>query len=131
MGVTAIVGGGSNGPLSAESAANPETLNGTLTLDAGSSTAPSAPVLTPAFANGTAAQLSDTTRDYMVYLTVTTSGTATSVTIGPTSAASAATVMGSAAATAGQVISFRLPAGWYVKWAGTTTAIADQAAIGC
>jgi hypothetical protein len=39
--------------------------------------------------------------------------------------------MGSAAATAGQVITFRLPAGWYFKWAGTTTAIADQAAVGC
>jgi hypothetical protein len=66
----------------------------------------------------------------MVYLNVTTSGTATSVTIGPTSAASAVTIMASAAATAGQVISFRLPAGWYVKWTGTTTVLA-QAAIGC
>ena len=70
----------------------------------GTSTAVSAPVLTPAFAASTAAQLSDTSRDYMVYLTVTTSGTATTVTIGPTSAASAVTIMGSAAATAGQVI---------------------------
>lgn len=98
---------------------------------AGTSTAPSAPVLTPAFATTVAAQLADTTRDYMVYLTVTTSGTATSVTIGPTAAANAATIMGSAPATAGQVISFRLPAGWFVKWAGTTTAIATQTAVGC
>lgn len=97
----------------------------------GTSTAVSAPVLTPAFAAGTAAQLADTTRDYMVYLTVTTAGTATSVKIGPTSSANAVTIMGSAAATAGQVISFRLPAGWYVLWAGTTTAIADQSAVGC
>jgi hypothetical protein len=39
--------------------------------------------------------------------------------------------MASAAATAGQVISFRLPAGWYFKWAGTTTAIGGQVAVGC
>lgn len=97
----------------------------------GTATAASAPAITPAFSSGVAAQLSDTTRDYMVYLTVTTSGTATTVTIGPTSSANTATIMGSAAATAGQVISFRVPAGWYVKWTGTTTAIADQAAVGC
>lgn len=98
----------------------------------GTSTAVSAPVLTALGAvSGTGIQLADLTRDYMVYLTVTTSGTATSVTIGHTSAASDATVMGSAAATAGQVISFRLPAGWYFKWGGTTTAIADQVAVGC
>jgi hypothetical protein len=98
----------------------------------GTSTAVSAPVLTSLGAvSGTALQLSDLTRDYTVYLTVTTSGTATSVTIGPTSAASAATVMASAAATAGQVITFRLPAGWYFKWAGTTTAISGQTAVGC
>jgi hypothetical protein len=108
------------------------TVTGLLTLNGGTDTAGSAPVIAaPAFANGTAAQLSDLTRDYMVYLTVTTSGTATSVTIGHTSAASDVTIMGSAAATAGQVISFRLPAGWYAKWAGTTTAIADQSAVGC
>lgn len=116
-------------PLSAgESIA---TFGEVVNANAGTSSAGSAPVLTPAFASGTAAQLSDTSRDYMIYLTVTTSGTATSVTIGPTSAASAATVMASAAATAGQVISFRLPAGWYVKWAGVTTAIAGQSAVGC
>jgi hypothetical protein len=99
-------------------------------LLAGTSTAASAPVLTPTFASGTASQLSDTTRDYMVYLNVTTSGTATSVTIGPTSAGNTVSIMASAAATAGQVIAFRLPAGWYVKWTGTTTVLA-QAAIGC
>ena len=112
-------------PLSAEQSGDP------LALPAGSNTSASVPVLTPAFAAGTAAQLSDTTRDYMVYLTATVSGTATTVTIGPTSAANAATVMGSSAATAGQVVSFRLPAGWFVKWAGTDTAFGDQAAVGC
>jgi hypothetical protein len=97
---------------------------------AGTATAASAPVLTPAFASGTAAQLADTTRDYMVYLECTTSGTATSIAIGPTSTP-ANTIMASAAATAGTVYTVRLPAGWYLKWAGTTTAFATQTAIGC
>jgi hypothetical protein len=103
-----------------------------LNANAGTSSAGSAPVLTSlGSVSGTAIQLADLTRDYQVYLTVTTSGTATSVTIGPTSAASAATIMASAAATAGQVITFRLPASWFFKWAGTTTAITGQSAVGC
>lgn len=108
------------------------TFGEVINANAGTSTAGSAPVLTAlGSVSGTALQLSDLTRDYQVYLTVTTSGTATSVTIGPTSAANAVTVMASAAATAGQVIAFRLPAGWYFKWAGTTTAITGQVAVGC
>jgi hypothetical protein len=96
----------------------------------GTNTAASAPVLTPAFASGTAAQLADLTRDYTVYLECTTSGTATSIAIGPTSTP-ANTIMASAAATAGTVYTIRLPAGWYLKWSGTTTAFATQTAIGC
>lgn len=57
--------------------------------------------------------------------------TATSVTIGHTSSANDVTIMASAAATAGQVITFRLPAGWYFKWTGTTTAVGNQVAVGC
>ena len=106
------------------------TITGLVTLNAGTATAGSAPVLTPAFASGTAAQLSDLTRDYMVYLTVTTSGTATTLAIGPTSTP-ANTIISSTAATAGTMWTFRLPAGWWVKWAGTTTAVATQTAIGC
>lgn len=103
-----------------------------LALNGGSDTAASAPVLTGlGAAGGTAIQLADLTRDYMVYLTVTVAGTATSVTIGHTSAASDVTIMSSEAATAGQVITFRLPAGWYFKWAGSTTAIGNQVAVGC
>lgn len=98
----------------------------------GTSTAASAPVLTALGAvTGTAIQLADTSRDYQVYLEVTTAGTATSLTIGPTSSANAVSLMTSQAATAGQVISFRLPAGWYFKWTGTTTAIGNQVAVGC
>lgn len=103
-----------------------------LALGGGSDTAGSAPVLTGlGAAGGTAIQLADLTRDYMVYLTVTVAGTATSVTIGHTSAASDVTIMSSEPATAGQVITFRLPAGWYFKWAGSTTAIGNQVAVGC
>jgi len=94
------------------------------------SAAPAAPVLTPAFASGSAAQLADTTRDYTVYLDCTTSGTATTIAIGPTSTP-AYTIMASASAVAGTVYTIRLPAGWYLEWSGTTTAFATQYAIGC
>jgi hypothetical protein len=123
-----VTAGGTNGVLAASSHITDTT--GVLTLTDGSSTSGSAPVLTPSFASGTAAQLSDTTRDYVVYLECTTSGTATTIAIGPTSTP-ANTIMASAAATAGTVYTVRLPAGWYLKWAGTTTAFATQTAIGC
>lgn len=103
-----------------------------VSMPAGTSSAASAPVLTALGAvSGTAIQLTDTSRDYQVYLEVTTAGTATSLTMGHTSAANDVTLMSSAAATAGQVISFRLPAGWWFKWTGTTTAIGNQVAVGC
>lgn len=104
--------------------------NGPLSAGPVPGTTAAAPVLTPAFATTVAAQLADTSRDYMVYLECTTSGTATTIAIGPTSTP-ANTIMASAAATAGTVYSVRLPAGWYLKWAGTTTAFATQTAIGC
>ena len=108
------------------------TFGEVVNANAGTSSAGSAPILTSLGAvSGTALQLSDLTRDYLVYLEVTTAGTATSVTIGHTSGASDVSIMTSAAATAGQVITFRLPAGWYFKWTGTTTAIGNQVAVGC
>lgn len=108
------------------------TFTGIVNLNAGSDTAASAPVLTAlGSVSGTAIQLADLTRDYVVYLEVTTAGTATSLTIGHTSAANDVSIMTSAAATAGQVISFRLPAGWWFKWTGTTTAMGNQNAVGC
>jgi len=96
----------------------------------GTDTHNNAAALTPAFANGTAAQLSDLTRDYIVYLTVGTAGTAFTVAIGPTSTP-ANTIVPSGTATSGQVVSFRLPAGWFVKWSATTATLAGQKAIGC
>lgn len=103
---------------------------GILDVNAGSNTATSAPAITPTFANGTAAQLTDVTRDYTVYLQVGTAGTGFSLAIGPTSTP-ANTIVASATPLAGGLYAFRLPAGWYVKWAGTTTTLATQTAIGC
>lgn len=120
--MSTVVSSGSEGPLTVGDVTP-------VSMPSGTSSAASAPVLTPTFASGTAAQLSDTTRDYMVYVDITTSGTATSMAIGPTSTP-ANTIMASAAATAGTVYTFRLPAGWYFKWSGTTTAISTTA-IGC
>lgn len=99
-------------------------------FNAGTSTAGSAPVITPANTSGVAAQLSDHTRDYMVYLTIGTAGTALTVLIGPT-ASPANTIYTAATATAGEAISFRLPAGWFWEWAATTATLAEQIAIGC
>jgi hypothetical protein len=96
----------------------------------GFSTSASAPVVTPSFANGTAAQLSNTARDFMVYLQVGTPGTGFVVAIGPTSTPSH-TVFGSATPAGGELVSFRVPAGWYVEWSGSSTTIAHQLAVGC
>jgi hypothetical protein len=103
---------------------------GVASHNAGTSTAGSAPVLTPAFAANTAAQLADLTRDYMVYLEVGTAGTAFVVQIGPANTTTT-TVSASGVATSGEVVSFRLPAGWWVKWNATTATLANQTAIGC
>jgi hypothetical protein len=84
----------------------------------------------PGLVSGTAVQLPDKGQDYMVYVTVTTSGTATSLTMGPTSAANAVTVLPSSSVTAGEAFSFRLPAGWWMLYTATTTVIA-QAAVSC
>lgn len=106
------------------------TVTGVLAENGGTNSAGSAPVLTPTFANGTAAQLADLTRDYMLYLTVGTAGSAFTVNIGPTSG-TANTVISSSTPNSGESISVRIPAGWFVKWAGTTTTIANQLAVGC
>ena len=122
-----VIAGGSNGVLSAST--HLTDVGGVFTPTAGTNCTGSAPVLTPTF-SGTAAQLTDLTRDYVIYLAVTTSGTATTVEFGHNSSANDVVLVSNAAVTAGQVITFRLPAGWYVKASGTTTAFA-QAAVGC
>ncbi len=107
-----------------------ETVGGVDTVNGGTDTAGSAPVLTPTFSSGVAAQLADLTRDYIVYLQIGTAGTAFTLAIGPTSTP-ANTIMASATPLADELLSFRLPAGWYVKWAGTSTTLTTQTAIGC
>jgi hypothetical protein len=101
-----------------------------LAANGGTSTAGSAPALTPTFANGVASQLTDTTRDYTVYLQIGTAGTAFTLAIGPTSGV-ANTLMASATPLADQLLTVRLPAGWFLKWAGTSTTLTTQTAIGC
>jgi len=107
-------------------------ITGVATLNGGTTTAGSAPVISSIGAvSGTAIQLSDLTRDYMVYLEITTAGTANTLSIGHTSSANDVTLITSVAVAVGVLWSFRLPAGWYFKWAGTTTAIGNQNAVGC
>lgn len=110
-----------------------DTMAGLLTLGGGTSTAASAPVLTGVAGTngGGGVQLSDTTRDYFVYLQVGTAGTAWIVSMGHTSAANDVTIHASGTATAGQTLSFRLPAGWYFLWSATTATLAQSVAVGC
>ncbi len=103
---------------------------GILAPNGGTNSAGSAPALTPTFANGVASRLTDLTRDYMVYLQLGTAGTAFTLAIGPTSGV-ANTVMASATPLADELLTVRLPAGWFLQWAGTTTTVANQLAIGC
>lgn len=132
----AYVNGGSNtnvvmeGCIGATGNPGSQTFSILPDITGGSNTAQSAPVLTPSFVSGTAAQLSDTSRDYMVYLQCSTAGTALTVAIGPTSTP-ANTIINSSTATLGELISIRLPAGWYLKWSATSAAFAQQKAIGC
>ena len=113
----------------ARTAAGVATLTGVLANAAsgGSNTAASAAVLTPTL--GAAAQLSDRTRDYMAYIQVGTAGTALVVAIGPTSGV-ATVVHSSGVATAGQLVTVRLPAGWYIQVTATTATWATTA-ISC
>ena len=119
-------------PLTGGTVSGATTFSALLTLNGGTITAGSAPIITGIGAtSGVASQLTDTTRDYLVYMEVTTAGTATSLTMGSTNAASDVTLVASAAVSIGTLWSFRLPAGWYFKWTGTTTAVGNQVAVGC
>ena len=81
---------------------------------------------------GTAAtgtQLSDTTRDYMVYIGVTAGGAAATLSIGAANTA-VATLYAAATCGVGTQYAFRLPAGWYIRFQGTA-GITQQTAISC
>ena len=115
-------------PAPTTGVAGPFTISGVLSLGGGTSTTGNAPVLTPTFTNGTATRLPDLTRDYWAYLQTSATGTF-SVLIGPTSTP-ASVVFAAASLTSAQLISFRIPAGYWVQWAGTAT-LTQQKAIGC
>ena len=80
---------------------------------------------------GTAAtgtQLSDTTRDYMVYLTSVGGGGGATLSIGPANTA-VSTLYANATIGTGFSYSFRLPAGWYIR--AQATVAFTQTAISC
>jgi hypothetical protein len=110
---------------------SPSVVNGPLTLNGGTNTSASAPVITsPGFSSGVASQLSDTTRDYIVYFTIAGGGGTVTIAIGPTSSP-ANTIVSSATGVAGVVIPIRLPAGWYLEITVATSTIGRQIAVGC
>jgi hypothetical protein len=110
----------------------PSTVNGVQTLNGGTSTAPSAPVISsPGFVSGTASQLSDTTRDYEVYFQIGTGGGTITLSMGAAAAGTAVAILTSAVGVNGELIRVRLPAGWYLKITVATSTIADQIAVGC
>ena len=128
-GGTVVTAGGSNGPLAVGESYG--TFAEVVTANAGTSSAGSAPVISsPGFVSGTASQLSDTSRDYVVYFTIATGGGTVSIAIGPTSTP-ANTVVSSATGVAGVVIPVRLPAGWYLTITVATSTIGRQFAVGC
>ena len=85
---------------------NPVPVAGVLATNAGTSSAGTATALTPTFASGTAAQLTDTTRDYLVYFQIGTGGGTVSIAIGPASSVANA-IIASAAGVAGAGYSVR------------------------
>ncbi len=85
-------------------------------------------ITAPGFVVGTASQLVDQDRDYLVYLQFATAGTALTVSIGPTAAA-AYTLVATAACATGEVVNVVLPAGWFLKVEVTTSTLAHQIAI--
>lgn len=115
-------------PLSAGEAYG--TFAEVVTANAGTSSAGSAPVITPTFASGTAAQLSDLTRDYEVYFQIATGGGTVALVIGPTSTPANA-ILTAAVGVAGTLVRVRLPAGWFLKITLATSTIGAQTAIGC
>src|ERR1700733_4809188 len=118
-----------NGPLAAGEQVG--TFAEVVTANAGTSSAGSAPVIAaPGFVSGTASQLSDLTRDYLVYFTIATGGGTVTIAIGPTSTP-ATTIVNGAVGVAGVVIPIRLPAGGVPGIPGATSTIGRQIAVGC
>jgi hypothetical protein len=108
------------------------TVSGLLTLGGGTATNSSAPIIAaPGFSAGAASQLSDLTRDYMVYLTVGTGGGTFGISIGPANTTVDVIIPTATVGVAGVGYTVRLPASWWLKVTATTSTIANQIAVGC
>lgn len=120
------------GAISATTYSGTQTFSGIIIENNGINSSGSVNVITPSFgvsaSSGT--QLSDTTRDYMVYITTSAGGANNTLTIGPNSTATAATIYASATTGTGILWGFKLPAGWFVRPQGAV-AIGVQSAVSC
>lgn len=111
--------------LRAASANPPLNLGTGLVTSGGTNTSGGAGFSTETFVSGTAAQLSQTTKNAQLITTVTLAGTLT-LAIGPTSAA-ANVVVNAAAVSTGEILSCFIPAGWWVKYTLVTATIVNKA----
>ena len=103
--------------------------NASTIFNYGTSTAGGASSASAALANGTAKQVS-TTVDTMVYIKLSTAGTAMSISVGPTSTP-ANTIFPSAAPNTTGMYTVRVPAGWYILVSGTSTVIQSSQYVTC
>lgn len=127
--VAAAVAGQALAPASL-AATGTGSVGGVLSPNGGTNSSGSAPVIAaPGFASGVASRLSDLTRDYIVYFTVTAAGTVFILATGPT-AGVANTIVPSSAVSAGESFAIRLPAGWFLQWSAMAATV-SQIAIGC
>lgn len=94
---------------------------GNSVLASGNNTAGLAAFATQTFVSGTAAQLAQLVEDAELTCYLTTAGTVT-MAIGPTNA-TANTVINAQAMAIGQMITKRIPAGWWVKFTLTTAVL--------
>lgn len=107
------------------------TLTGAVSANGGVNTAGGVAVIaSPGFSSGTASQLSDLTKDYMVYFQIGTGGGTVALAIGPANT-TVNTIMTAAAGVSGELLSVRLPAGWFLKITLVTSTIAGQIAVSC
>jgi len=99
----------------------------------GVSTSVSATAVTTSFPQTTATQLADTTRDYMVYLTMTGGGSAKTLSLSMGPSTGQENTVFDLVSTPGQSVpvTVRLPAAWYVYWDGTASLTTSTIAVSC
>lgn len=98
----------------------------------GVNTSVSAAATTATFPLTVATQLPDTTRDYMLYMTLTGGGSGTSLTLsmGPATGQEN-TVFAFTSTPVTSPVTVRLPAAWYVYWSGTASLTTATLAVSC